>query len=80
MEVDGSLRGQAQEYDQRRTKCLESLGFRLLRFWNTDVLTNLEGVLAAIPRPYLPPQLRGGRDQRTPGAGFLSPSETHNAA
>jgi very-short-patch-repair endonuclease len=34
--------------DRKRTKCVEARGFRALRFWNTDVLTNTEGVLAAI--------------------------------
>ena len=43
IEVDGGQHAQAQEYDHRRSKYLESLGFRVLRFWNTDVLTNLAG-------------------------------------
>jgi len=54
IELDGGQHAQRQEYDQRRTKFLESLGFRVLRFWNAEVLTNLEGVLAAI-LPHLPP-------------------------
>jgi very-short-patch-repair endonuclease len=54
IEVDGGQHAQAQEYDSRRTKFLETLGFRVLRFWNSDVLINLEGVLAAV-LPYLPP-------------------------
>jgi very-short-patch-repair endonuclease len=54
VEVDGSQHEQSQEYDQRRTRLLESLGFRVLRFWNTDVLTNLDGVLTVILE-HLPP-------------------------
>ena len=54
IEVDGGQHSEAQEYDQRRTEFLESLGFRVLRFWDSDVLTNLEGVLAAILQ-HLPP-------------------------
>ncbi len=54
IEVDGGQHSDAQEYDKRRTKFLESLGFRVLRFWNSDVLTDLEGVLAVIWQ-HLPP-------------------------
>ena len=54
IEVDGGQHAQAQVYDQRRTQFLESLGFRVLRFWNPDVLTNLEGVVATILQ-HLPP-------------------------
>ncbi len=32
----------------RRRALLESKGYRVLRFWNPDVLTNLEGVLEEI--------------------------------
>src|SRR4029079_12797034 len=30
--------------DARRTAFLESVGYRVLRFWNNDILTNLDGV------------------------------------
>ena len=46
--MDGGQHAQAQEYDQKRTQFLEASGFRVLRFWNTKVLTNLAGVLATI--------------------------------
>jgi adenine-specific DNA-methyltransferase len=48
IEVDGGQHAEAQGYDQRRTAFLESAGFRVLRFWNSDVLANLDGVLEAI--------------------------------
>jgi very-short-patch-repair endonuclease len=38
------------ERDRNRTKYMEARGLRVLRFWNTDVLMNSEGVLAAILR------------------------------
>ena len=48
IEVDGSQhQSQAQE-DQNRTASLESQGFRVLRFWNNDVLTSLDAVAGAI--------------------------------
>jgi very-short-patch-repair endonuclease len=46
VEVDG---GQHRpERDRRRTEALEQMGFRILRFWNHDVLTNMDGVLLNI--------------------------------
>jgi primosomal protein N' (replication factor Y) len=46
VEVDG---GQHEENrDRARTEFLQSKGFRVLRFWNNDVLTNTEGVLESI--------------------------------
>ena len=46
IELDGSQHGEAA--DAVRTAALERQGVRLLRFWDNDVLTNLEGVLVAI--------------------------------
>jgi very-short-patch-repair endonuclease len=34
--------------DDRRTAWLEREGWRVLRFWNNDILSNTEGVLSAI--------------------------------
>jgi very-short-patch-repair endonuclease len=36
------------ESDDRRTSWLNSQGFEVLRFWNNDVIDNIEGVLEAI--------------------------------
>ena len=38
----------SDQNDAPRTALLEASGFRVLRFWNYDVLTNREGVLALI--------------------------------
>lgn len=46
IEVDGGQH--TQERDARRTAYLESQGFRIIRFWNDDVLQNLDGVWAMI--------------------------------
>jgi len=46
IEVDGGQH--APKKDARRTAFLESQGFRILRFWNNDVLQNLDGVWTAI--------------------------------
>ena len=34
--------------DSERTRVIEALGFRVLRFWNPEVIGNLEGVLEVI--------------------------------
>jgi very-short-patch-repair endonuclease len=36
--------------DARRTAWLESQGWRVVRFWNNDILANTDGVLDAILR------------------------------
>lgn len=50
VEVDGGQHNEMQisVQDDIRTKWLAKEGFRLIRFWNNDVLQNLEGVLAQI--------------------------------
>ncbi|WP_445681983.1 endonuclease domain-containing protein [Radicibacter daui] len=42
------------EADARRTIYLESQGWRVLRFWNNDTLSNIDGVLAEITRALKP--------------------------
>ncbi len=48
IELDGSQHQQQIEYDKNRTEWLRSEGWKLLRFWNNDVLQNSESVLEAI--------------------------------
>ena len=50
IELDGGQHNQQPEMekDEVRTKWLESRGFRVIRFWNNDVLQNLEGIAARI--------------------------------
>ena len=38
------------QYDQRRTNQLEKLGYRVLRFWNDEILTDIETVLEIIQK------------------------------
>lgn len=42
------LRNNIKFYDLERTKYLESKGYKILRFWNNDIDTNIEGVLNEI--------------------------------
>ena len=48
IEIDGSQHGSQTTNDETRTRHLESEGYRVLRFWNNDVLSNVDGVLAGI--------------------------------
>jgi len=40
----------SDEVDRARTEYLQSLGWKVLRFWNNEVLRNTDGVLEAILR------------------------------
>lgn len=44
VEIDGGQHVDS-EADADRTKCLKALGYRVVRFWNNDVLSNIEGVI-----------------------------------
>jgi very-short-patch-repair endonuclease len=48
VEVDGGQHAERIAVDSRRTEILESLGYLVLRFWNNDVLMNIDGVLEFI--------------------------------
>jgi very-short-patch-repair endonuclease len=50
VEPDGSQHAQARSYDDYRTKCLNDAGFVVLRFWNNQVIDELENVLEEIYR------------------------------
>ena len=48
IEVDGSQHLDHEEYDAERTTFLESKGYRVLRFWNGDVMNSINGVMGLI--------------------------------
>ena len=55
--------------DAERTKALESEGYRVVRVWNNEVLTHIDGVLEAIqsalaPTPPPDPSPQGGGERR----------------
>jgi len=58
MELDGGHHSDQTEADTRRTYFLEDNGYRVLRFWNNEVLDNIEGVLAIIENALSPPSPR----------------------
>ena len=46
VEIDGGQH--TRETDAHRTATIEAHGFRIIRFWNNDVLQNLDGVLSTL--------------------------------
>jgi len=48
IELDGSQHMDQQDYDNKRSAFLQAQGYTLLRFWNNEVIDNLEGVLEVI--------------------------------
>ena len=48
VEMDGSQHLEEGVYDRVRTEFLESLGYRVLRIWNYEALSDLESVADAI--------------------------------
>jgi very-short-patch-repair endonuclease len=73
IEIDGGQHGlpDGERTDLQRDAFLHSQGFKVLRYWNSDVDQNLEGVMESIlselkaPTPALradPPHASRGRD------------------
>src|SRR5260221_11883803 len=66
IEVDGGQHSWLEKQDAMRTDWLEAHGWRVVRFWNNDVIENIHGVLERlvielgnggdIPHPDPPPQ------------------------
>lgn len=48
IELDGGQHAMSRVRDAHRTRFLEHEGFRVIRFWNNDVLANIDGVLSSI--------------------------------
>ena len=72
VEIDGGQHADRVQEDTDRTRDLEASGYLVLRFWNNDVMHNLEGVLEVIlstlnqpsPAPLTPPLSPLGRGSR----------------
>ncbi len=71
IELDGGQHSSQAGYDSARSAFLRSKGYRVLRFWNNDVLGNIEGVAAVIaqalndrPSPN-PSRNAGGEEARS---------------
>jgi very-short-patch-repair endonuclease len=64
VEVDGGQHAEQTVHDHERTNWLRSQRFNVLRFWNHQVLQEMESVLEVIEKelnsPHLDPPPRGG--------------------
>lgn len=59
IEADGGQHDEAKAYDEARTRFIASRGYRVVRYWNNEVLTNLDGVLADVARHLSPSPSQG---------------------
>jgi very-short-patch-repair endonuclease len=86
IEVDGNGHGEVTQasYDVERTAFLESRGYRVLRFWNNEVLTEIDAVMNAIyaalcrvapptPDPSPPRASRAGGGEQQAEGGEQNP-------
>ena len=75
IEVDGGQHAEQIEYDITRTSFLNDAGYRVLRFWNNEVMTNPEGVHQKISEALLsplptPPRKRGEEQKGERGSDY----------
>jgi len=73
IELDGSQHFDVQSHDAVRTSKLEAAGFQVLRFWNNEVLGNIEGVLEVIWRS-LPEEIKPPPSSATAPCVALPPA------
>jgi len=73
IEIDGDTHAQQVKYDQNKTRTLNKLGIKTIRYTNREVLNNLEGVYLGLihkleirARELKPPRppLSGGQKQK----------------
>jgi len=53
IEADGGQHTEQKRYDARRSAQLEAMGYRVIRFWNHEILTETQAVLEQIRRALL---------------------------
>jgi very-short-patch-repair endonuclease len=53
IELDGGQHAENRQKDRQRDRFLTQAGFKILRFWNNEVLENMDGVLERIRKTCL---------------------------
>ena len=64
VELDGGQPMASAEYDEVRSRFLRARGYQVLRFWNNDVLENIEAVLADIANSLSTREREAGAQRR----------------
>ena len=72
IELDGGQHADALSYDEVRSHFIRAQGYRVLRFWNNDVLSNTPGVLERITQSLSPREREGAAKPREGEVGFAS--------
>ena len=67
LEIDGGQHAEMNSGDSERDAWFEAQGFKTLRFWNNEVLTNMEGVIEKIRKVTLTPALSRQREREMKG-------------
>lgn len=74
VEVDGGQHDLQREEDEARAAAMRAIGYRTIRFWNHDVLQNIDGVLmtiqSALPSPSPRPDGRRAPPSPLKGEGI----------
>jgi very-short-patch-repair endonuclease len=76
IELDGGQHADAISYDEVRSRFIQAQGYRVLRFWNNDILTNTDGVLDRIAQSL---SLGRGKEQRKLPEGEVGLSCMHSS-
>jgi hydrogenase maturation protease len=88
IELDGGQHDEQQQVDALRSREIAAYGYRVIRFWNNEVVENLEGVVTRIlreveePPPHpdpLRPEGRRGRGTGTVVLGVGNPDRGDDA-
>jgi very-short-patch-repair endonuclease len=74
IELDGSQHLEQAEYDEERTNYFKSLGYKVIRIWNNQIMNDMPGVILAImdaldPHPRRSPKFDNenlGSDENPP--------------
>ena len=69
VEVDGGQHADRAEYDARRSRWLEDQGFKVMRFWNNQVLVETEAVIQAVANVLSPPPVPPAAGRPPPQGG-----------
>jgi very-short-patch-repair endonuclease len=72
VEIDGSQHIEQEQYDNERTIFFSKLGCNVIRFWNNEINTNIEGVIMKIEEEL--------KNITTQSHTTLSHNITHNLA